>query len=298
MKVVDPHIHLCNPTKIRYPWLSNPKPNWFLVPSAELTQAHELPDLLHEAGEIEVVKMIHIENAPDPRDRLFESCWVQSVAEDPRSSGRPNGIVAAADLSKPDVERTLEGFKVLPAMRGIRQILNVHNNPFYDFAGYDFMNDPAWQAGFALLKKFDLSFELQIYPSQMLKAAELAQNNPGTTLILNHTGMFVDRDTVSGWRIWRDGMRTLADNPNVVVKISGMGMLDRHWTIESIRPYVLETIDSFGIDRCMFASNFPVDRMFGSYMDLWHAFDASIAGLRETEKEKLFQTNAERVYRI
>jgi predicted TIM-barrel fold metal-dependent hydrolase len=298
MKVVDPHIHLCNPRQIRYPWQVNPNPAWFIVPSGALTKAHELPDLLSEAGEVEVLKFVHIEDNADPADWLAEVRWVQSVASDPKSAGRPNGMVAAADLSKPDIESTLEAYKAFPAVRGIRQILNVHRNPFYDFVGYDFLHDPAWQAGFALLNKFDLSFDLQIYPSQMLEAAALANKNPATTLILNHAGMFVDRDTVSGWRTWRDGIRALSACPNITVKISGMGMFDHRWTIESIRPYVLETIDCFGIDRSMFASNFPVDRMFGSYTDLWHAFDASIAGLSETEKEKLFQTNAERVYRI
>src|ERR1035437_3059431 len=298
MKIVDPHVHLCNPREIRYPWQANPNPDWFILPSGALAKAHELPDFLSEAGEIEVLKLVHIEDNADPADWLAEARWAQSVADDPMSAGRPNGVVAAADLSKHDIEQSLEAQKAFPAVRGIRQILNVHKNPFYDFAGYDFMNDSAWQAGFALLEKFELSFDLQIYPSQMREAAALAERHPGTTLILNHTGMFVDRNTVSGWRAWRDGMRALSSNPNVMVKISGMGMFDHQWTIESIRCYVLETIDCFGIDRCMFASNFPVDSLFGSYPDLWRAYDASIAGLSETEKKKLFQTNAERIYRI
>jgi predicted TIM-barrel fold metal-dependent hydrolase len=93
-------------------------------------------------------------------------------------------------------------------------------------------------------------------------------------------------------------MVAMAANPNVMVKISGMGMIDHSWTIESIRPYVLQTIDSFGVDRCMFASNFPVDRLYGSYSALWHAFDSCVAGFSESDKEKLFRTNAERSYRI
>jgi predicted TIM-barrel fold metal-dependent hydrolase len=298
MKIVDPHMHLCNLTAVRYPWLISPREDWFLGPYGSLAKNHELSDFLHEAAEIEILKIVHIENGAETADHVKESAWLQSMADDPKSGGRPNGIVAGADLSKPDIESTLEAHRAFPNVRGIRQILNVHQEPFYAFAGKHFMHDSAWQAGFALLQKFDLSFDLQIYPSQMPDAAALAKKNPSTTIILNHTGMFVDRATLAGWRAWRDGMIALAANPNVMVKISGMGMIDHAWTIESIRPYVLQTIDSFGIDRCMFASNFPVDRLHGSYSTLWHAYDSCVAGFSKNEKEKLFCTNAERSYRI
>jgi predicted TIM-barrel fold metal-dependent hydrolase len=298
MKIVDPHMHLCNLKAMRYPWLTSPREDWFIGPYGSLGKTHDLFDFLREAGDIEVLKIVHIENGAEPEDRVAESAWLQSTANDPESGGRPNGIVAAADLSKPDIESTLEAHRAFPNVRGIRQILNVHQEPFYAFVGHHFMRDPAWQAGFALLHKFDLSFDLQIYPSQMPVAGALAKRNPNTTIILNHTGMFVDRDTLAGWKAWRDGMLALAAKPNVMVKISGMGMIDHAWTIESIRPYVLQTIDCFGIDRCMFASNFPVDRLFGSYSTLWHAYDSCVAGFSEREKERLFRTNAERSYRI
>ena len=298
MKIVDPHMHLCKLEAIHYPWLACPRSDWFLGPYETIAKTYELRDFLRDAGKIEVVKIVHIESGADSQDWLSESRWLQSIADDPRSGGRPNGIVAAVNLSDPDIERLLEKHKSFPNVRGVRQILNVHENPLYDFVGRDFMCDPAWQRGFALLDRFDLSFDLQIYPSQMPAAAALANKHPHTVLILNHTGMFVDRETVAGWRTWRDNMRLLAAHPNVMVKISGMGMIDHNWTLESIRPYVLETIDSFGIDRCMFASNFPVDSLYGSYTDLWHAYDATVAGLSEAEKSKLFQQNAERIYRI
>jgi predicted TIM-barrel fold metal-dependent hydrolase len=75
-------------------------------------------------------------------------------------------------------------------------------------------------------------------------------------------------------------------------------MFDHQWTVESLRPYVLETIDTFGVERAMFASNFPVDRLFGSYADLWHAYASIVDGASVAEKEALFCRNAERFYRI
>lgn len=298
MKVVDPHMHLCNFGTIPYPWLEHPRTDYFLSPYDALARFHDVPAFLQDADGIEVLKVVHVENSPAPEERITETRWLQSLADDPDSCGMPNGIVAAIDLSAPDVERTLTTYQGFPAMRGVRQMLNVHENPFYNYVGCHFMGNPTWQSGFRSLSQFGFSFDLHIYPSQMREAAALARSNSNTTVILNHTGMFVDRDTLTGWRNWRDGIRILAACSTVMVKISGMGMLDHNWTIESIRPYVLETIDHFGIDRCMFASNFPVDGLYGSYSDLWNAYHACVAGFTETEKEKLFRANAERIYRI
>jgi predicted TIM-barrel fold metal-dependent hydrolase len=138
---------------------------------------------------------------------------------------------------------------------------------------------------------------MQLYPHQMNQAIELIREHPDTPFIINHAGMFADR-TLAGWRQWRDGMRGLAAHENVAVKISGLGMLDHNWTIESLRPYVLETLDAFGITRSMFASNFPVDRLFGSYTDSWRAFLTITADLTANERAALVAANAERVYRI
>jgi predicted TIM-barrel fold metal-dependent hydrolase len=86
--------------------------------------------------------------------------------------------------------------------------------------------------------------------------------------------------------------------PNVAAKISGLGMFDHHWTVESIRPFVLDTIEIFGIERCMFASNFPVDRLSSDYDAIWNAFDRITADFSEPERRALFRDNAIRFYRL
>ena len=297
MHVVDPHIHLWNLDTLNYPWLMNPGET-FMGDYRSIAKNHGVLEFLDGAGDIKVEKVVHVEAAHDPSDPLAETTWLQSVADAPESGGMPQGIVSYADLSRPDVEDLLAAHSAFPNVRGIRQILNVHSDPLHDYVGRHFMREPEWRAGFALLGRYDLSFDLQIYPSQMAEAAELAREHPDTTLILNHAGMFVDRSTVAGWREWRDGMRALANCPNIAVKISGLGMVDHRWTVESLRPYVLETIDAFGVERCMFASNFPVDRLYSTYQDLWTAYGEIISGASDSEKAALFRENAERIYRI
>jgi predicted TIM-barrel fold metal-dependent hydrolase len=297
MQVVDPHMHLWDLEKLRYPWLQPPGVS-LVGDYRSIARTHRLGDFLADARPVEVLKIVHIDAGHDHADPLAETRWLQSIADDPDSNGMPNAIVAYADFSRSDVERLLAAHCEHRNMRGIRQILNVHPDKTLTFVDRHYMGEAGWRANFKLLEKFGLSFDLQIYPPQMQAAAGLAADNPGILLILDHTGMFADRDSVEGWRTWRDGMRALAGQPNVCVKLSGLGMLDHAWTVESFRPYVLEAIDAFGTDRAMFASNFPVDRLFGSYERHFRAFATIVAGASEDEKAALFRRNAERIYRI
>ncbi|ADG18225.1 amidohydrolase 2 [Paraburkholderia atlantica] len=297
MQVVDSHIHLWDLKTHRYPWLENPGVS-FVGDARELKHDYLLDDLLGEAGDIDVLKLVHVEANHDPADPVEETRWLQSIADRHASRGMPNAIVAAVDLSAQNAPALLEAHASFANTRGIRQILNVHDNKLFDYVGRHYMREPQWREHFALLRRFDLSFDLQLYPSQMEEAAALAREHADTLLIVNHAGMFVDRNSVAGYRAWRDGMRLLAGCPNIAVKISGLAMFDHQWTIESLRPYVLETIDTFGVERAMFASNFPVDRLFGSYTDLWRAYASIVADASEAERDALFRRNAERYYRI
>ncbi|WP_144150172.1 amidohydrolase family protein [Paraburkholderia sp. BCC1885] len=297
MQVIDPHIHLWDLKTHHYPWLANPGVS-FVGDARDLKHDYLIGDLLREAGPIEVLKVVHVEANHDPADPVEETRWLQQVAGEADSRGMPNGIVAAADLSAANAPQVLEAHAAFANMRGIRQILNVHENRLYDYIGRHLMHEPVWREHFALLRRYDFSFDLQLYPSQMEDAVALARAHADTQFIVNHAGMFVDRNSVAGYRAWRDGMRQLAVCANVAVKLSGFAMFDHKWTVESLRPYVLETIDAFGVERAMFASNFPVDRQFGSYEDLWQAYASIVADASHAEKDALFRRNAERIYRI
>ena len=116
-------------------------------------------------------------------------------------------------------------------------------------------------------------------------------------MILNHTGMPYANNAASK-RQWDAGMRALAAAGNVSVKISALGMATPGWTVEDIRPYVERTIEIFGVDRCMFASNFPVDSLTSDYTAIWSAFDEITSGMSDGDRRKLFHNNAVRFYRL
>jgi predicted TIM-barrel fold metal-dependent hydrolase len=293
-KIVDAHHHLWELSKAyNYPWLQDIASGEGMLGNLKpITVDYLAKDYRADTANYDVVKSVHIESVP--ANAITETRWLQSVAD---TAGIPHAIVARVELHSPDADKLMAEHKASRNVRGIRHIINWHKNPNYTFTDHDFLGDDAWVKGYALLKKHGLSFDLQIYPNQMKAAAALARRHPETLVILNHTGMPVDRDA-DGMALWREGMKALAAADNVVAKISGLGMVDHTWTEASIRPFVLETIDIFGIDRSLFASNFPVDRLYTSFDTVYGAFENIVAKFSEAEKAKLFHDNALRAYRI
>ena len=294
--IVDPHHHLWDLERFSYPWLSaQPLPASVAGDVAPIAKSYLLDDYLADTANQNVVKSVHVDAGFDPTQPVEETRWLQSIAD---QHGFPHGVVARAELHRPDVETTLAAHCRFPNVRGIRHIVNWHPDAAKTYVTKaDFLTDTAWLRGFALLKRYNLSFDLQLYPSQMADAAALAAAHGDTIIILNHAGMPVDRDA-EALSLWRTGMRALAAQPNVWVKISGLGMVDWRWTEESIRPFVLDTIEIFGPNRCMFASNFPVDKLYSSFDALYGAFKRIVCDFSIGERRKLFSDTALAVYRI
>ncbi len=293
--IVDPHQHLWDFSRNHYAWLmQNPLPHNPAGDCTPIAKPYGLNDYLADTTGWSIKKTVHVDAGADAADALSETRWLQELAD---QHGSPQGIVAFAELNHPQVESLLAAHAAHANTRGIRQIINWHRDPLKTYTSHDLLEDPAWRNGFSLLRKYGLSFDLQIYPSQMPAAAELAARHPDTQIILNHAGMPTDRDAL-GLEAWRKGMTLLARQPNVAVKISGLSMIDRVWTFDSIRPFVLTTIELFGPERCMFASNFPVDKLYGSFTQHFSAYDQITSEFSRAERHRLFAETAEAVYRL
>ena len=207
--------------------------------------------------------------------------------------------MAYADLADAHIEQLLERHKAAsPALRGIRQILNWHADPALRTApSPDLMDRTGWRNGFSLLQRYDLSFDLQIYWQQMEQALALARAFPGTTLILDHFGMPIDR-TVEGVHAWAAALARLAQAPNVAVKLSGFGLGHPNWTISDTVPLLARTIDIFGPERVMVGTNLPVDRLFAHGSMIVQAITQLVSPLSEYEAYAVLSGTAERLYRI
>jgi predicted TIM-barrel fold metal-dependent hydrolase len=295
LPVVDAHHHLWDLNN-RYPWLQDePADGTFLGDTTSIRRNYLAPDLLADASSLQLLRSVHVEAGWDPQDPVGETHWLTAHAQ---QHGFPHAVVAYAELCHPDVETILSRHCESPLTRGIRQILNYHPDPRLNLSDRsDYLRDSSWRRGFALLEEHNLSFDLSIYPSQMADAAQLAHDHPNIRIILNHAGMPIDR-TPRHIDEWRRGIALLAAEGNVMTKISGLGMFDRAWTVTSISPWVESLIEHFSPARCMFASNFPVDKLYGSYTRLWSAFDAITAGYSSNERDAMFSRTAIEAYRL
>ena len=159
------------------------------------------------------------------------------------------------------------------------------------------MKNTTWVENFKNIRNRNLSFDIQIYKHQMKDAADLANKYDDVLFILNHTGEPCYQ-TEGYIQSWEENMKKLAKCENVAAKISGLGMFDPQWTIDSTRIFVEKTIQIFGIDRCMFASNFPVDKIFNTFDNYWESFKEITKNYSENDKKLLFSSNAEKFYRI
>ena len=238
---------------------------------------------------------VHIEAGWDRSDPIGETAWLSQLAHTQRL---PTVLVVYAPLNDPGVGKVLEAQIACPLVRGVRFVLSWHEDPRKSFVQRsDYMVDQQWLRGFALLAQFNLSFDLMLYPGQMADAARLAARFPETLILVNHAGSPADRDS-EGMSCWRRGLRALAAQPNVRIKISDLVAYDHDWTLESLRPVVLECIEAFGTDRAMFASDFPVAGLHATYDQVFGSFKTIVADLSPAEQRCLFHDNAQRDYRI
>ena len=157
--------------------------------------------------------------------------------------------------------------------------------------------DPIFHRGYALLEKFNLIASVDVAWENMDKLKNLAKKYPNITCVLDHCGFPTSR-TDDYFQNWKNELSTLAEAENVICKISGLGMADQQWTIDSIRPWVLSCIEAFGPDRCVFATNWPVDKLFSDYNTVINAYTEIISEFSESEQIAMFSANAEKLYRI
>jgi predicted TIM-barrel fold metal-dependent hydrolase len=296
LEIIDCHHHLWDLTANYYPWLTDKIGTRVCGDYAAIRKNYLLADFWRDAAGLTLVKSVHVQAEHDHADPVRETRWVQAIADRPESRGFPHGIVAYANLADPGVEAILEAHCQCRNVRGIRQLLH---EALLDpkNSGVSPLENPVWRKNLGVLPRFHLSFDLQVFPQQMAQALTVVREHPSLQFILVHTGQPIRRDA-EGLEQWRRGMRALAGCPNVCAKISGLGMFDRQWTVESLRPFVLEPIDFFGPARCLFASNFPVDSMMSSYRRLWDAYATITTGFSDHERRQLFAGNAQRVYRL
>ena len=266
LEFVDTHVHyydLQHPEleyEHWYPTEPHPVMGWQIRKLAEFNYVAE--DFITETRNANVTKSVHVQAALGNPDPVTETEWLQAAAD---RTGFPNGIVAHADLRDPGVEAVLERHCAHANMRGVR-----------DFSYGDYLVEPDYHRGFALLEKYNLVSSMPVEWQHMEDLRRLANKFTNIMIVVDHTAFPTER-TDEYFENWKKGVAIAASCDNIRWKISGLGMADHNWTLESIRPWVLTSIEIMGVDRCFFATNWPVDKVFSTYDELIDAYTELIS---------------------
>ena len=296
LPIIDAHQHFWDLEANYLPWLRDEPPIAFRYGDySALRRNYLTDDYRRDTQGLNLIGSVFVETEWDRRDPVGETRWVEKIA---RQSGLPSVMVCHAALHQDDAARILEQQASFAFVRGVRHKPAAAPSPAAIGKGASCsMTDPKWRRGYALLAQHGLSFDLQTPWWHLREAADLNARYPEVPIILNHTGLPRDRSAgeLAGWRA---AMRLFAGAPNVAVKISGLGEPGQAWSVARNEGVILDTIEIFGEDRCLFASNFPVDGLAGSFATIYSGFAQATEKLGLTVQAKLFAGNARRIYRL
>jgi len=282
-RVVDPHIHLWDPARVDwYPYLSGRR-DLGMGDVSGMARRFDITTYLAESSGWNVEKVVNVAAATG-RHSVDETLEMERRAE---TDGHPDAIVGGL----PATETTAEAVELIDRQlaatrcRGVRLM--------GDFGG---PLPPTDVLG--ALQDRGLIFELMTHPDQLAEAADGLASVDDLTVVVEHAGWprSTDRDERERWDTGMTALAGLGDR--VVCKLSGLAMPLGSMDVEAFRPWIERSLELFGIDRCMFASNFPVDGLHGTFDELYGAYAAVTADLAPDARDRLFAANAERVYRI
>jgi predicted TIM-barrel fold metal-dependent hydrolase len=279
MQIVDTHQHLWDLDLFRYSWLDS-------IP--HLNRSFRMPDYLADVKGLDVAKSVHLEADVDEPYMLDETRHLLDLAD--RFDNPLEGVVACGRPESKVFKSYLDQIAGHRKLKGIRRVL--HTQPDEVGQGVTFINNVAALSGYGL------SFDICVLARQLPIAIKLVSKCPDVVFILDHCG--VPQVKEKNLDPWRSHIAEIARFPNVSCKISGLvAYADlQRWAVEDLRPFVEHAIASFGWDRVLFGSDWPVCTLSASYRQWVEALQAITQGGGEANQRKLFYDNAVRVYRL
>ncbi len=279
MQIVDTHQHLWDPDKFQYSWLKS-------LPS--LNRAFRMSDYLAAVQGLDIVKSVHLEADVDEPFMLDESLSVLALAEQPDNPLA--GVVACGRPEREDFKSYLDKIAGHPKLKGIRRVL--HTQPDTVGQGKTFVRN------IGVLADYGLSFDLCVLAHQLPVAISLASTWPKVTFVLDHCGVPQVKERILD--PWRLHISEIAKLSNVYCKISGLVAYadPTRWTEDDLRPYVEHVISSFGWERVLFGSDWPVCTLSASYKQWVAALQSITQNAGPDNQKKLFHDTAIRVYRL
>lgn len=291
-KTIDAHFHIWRQQD--QPWLRGPMVPRIFGPYEPIRRDYPITEFLEDQKGSGVEKAVYVQTNWAKEDFEKEVAWLQQTADE---TGWPHAIVGYADVSVDDVRPQIDRLMKYKLLRGVRMQFHWHEVPEFRFApSPDQVIDPKVRKNVARLKDYGLSFDLQLFPSQMKDGLQLVGENPEIDFILTHCGMLTGMEPETT-EAWKAGLRKLAAAPNLYAKLSGLGTFV-HRNDPALIAYIMDNaIDILGSDHLMFGSNFPVEKLWTSHADLIAAHRAAAAKHSAADQTNIFWNTAERIYR-
>jgi predicted TIM-barrel fold metal-dependent hydrolase len=291
--IIDAHHHIWLLKDI--PWLQGPMLPRIFGDYTAMKCDYTGEDYIQDLAPHGVVKSVYVQANWANDQGLEEVQWVQSVADRLQF---PHAIVGFADLSSADLPRLLDAQMKSRNFRGIRQQLHWHPNPQYRFASIpDLMKSTQWLNGFKEIDGRGLSFELQLFSNQMDDGYDLVRAFPKTSFILTHAGM-LESNAPEDITRWRAGMTKLSQCPNLYIKLSGLGTFVHQCEVPIWEPIVDEMISLFGAQRCMFGTNFPVERLWTTYAKMISVIRQCLDKYPSEVQQAVLNGTAAKIYKL
>ncbi len=288
--IIDAHHHLWDLSMKKHPWLcKKPLKNFRYGNYKKICKDFLVEDYRFSSKNQNVVKTIHMEAEWDKTNPVEETIWLHKIFD---KHNFPNAIVAQASLQETNIGSILQKHTQYPLVRSIRQ------KPNYDDKSKPMvrLSDEKFRKGYKLLSRYNLHFDLQIPWKYLNHAADLAKDYPDTIVILNHTGLPSDR-TLDGLSNWKKNLIKFATQKNTALKISGIGIPNKNWNLKNNGEIIKSAINIFGVDRCMFASNYPVESICATFDEIFDTFKEATKNLDMKDVSKLFYENAVKYYK-
>ena len=291
--VIDTHHHIWRRGDV--PWLAEPPIPRMFGEYFGIRTDYPVEQFMHDVQPEGVVKSVHVTaNWGIPR-ALDETRWLQSVAD---RHGFPHGITVQVDMTDPDLERQLAAHTAFANVRGVRHQIHWDSEPTrQNVSRPDLCNTPEFRRGFQLLERFGLHFELQVFASQAQYVVDLLAAFPTVPVILMHSGMLTER-TSAAIEHWRSALTAMARYRNLHVKISGLGMFSGGVEPRQLRQVIRDSIQIFGIERTIYGSNFPLEKLHASYHDFLDGYRTVLAEYPEPDQRRVLHDNAVAFYRL
>ncbi|MGB0938549.1 MAG: amidohydrolase family protein [Colwellia sp.] len=289
---IDSHHHLWNLEQISYPWLMAKGEERFFGQPDPIRKNYLVNDFCDD-HQNEIVKSVHVQVGAIQNDALNETKWLTDCAKQ-AADKFPAKAVVAVDMLADDVEAQILAHKQYGVTQGVRHIIGKSEEENKTLPKFE---AEKWLHSFSLLIKHNLSFDLQFTHEQYKDVFHVLEKVPELKVVICHLASPWDQSP-AGFKHWQENMQRFAQLPNCYMKLSGFSMFNHKMIADKFFEYCHEAIKLFSPQRCMFGSNFPVDKLYISYQALFELWQEVVSQYSSDDAHFLRYETANQFYQI